>query len=208
MPTRRAALIRSAACLIGAWLALTAPASADDIAQPASRLITDLGDKAIKTLTEKTLSPAERQKRFETLFNDTFDVPVIARFALGRYWRTLSPEQQADYVHLFEQMVVKTYADRFAEYNGEKFKVTGGRMESDSIALVTTDVDRPGTDQATVVNWRVQKSPNDGLKIIDVIIEGVSMSVTEQQEFSSVIQRNGGQVEPLLQAMRQRIAKN
>ena len=54
------------------------------------------------------------------------------------------------------------------------------------------------------VDWRVRPR-GDGLKVIDVAVEGVSMSVTQRSEFSSVIQRGGGQIESLLQTLRQRV---
>ena len=77
------------------------------------------------------------------ILGNTFDVPGIAKFALGRYWRTLTPEQQTEYTGLFEQMVVKTYADRFSDYNGEQFKVTGSRPDGDgAIARIRAENDR------------------------------------------------------------------
>ena len=49
---------------------------------------------------------------------------------------------------------------------------------------------------------------NNGLKIVDVEVEGVSMALTEREEFASIIQRNGGSVASLNQAMQQKLASN
>ncbi len=122
---------------------------------------------------------------------------------LGRYWRTATDPQKAEFLKLFEDMIVKTYNSRFTEYKGELFSVTGTRVDGDS-AMVTTNVVQPNGRQAVKVDWRVLK-PQGKLKIVDVIIEGVSMSVTQQQEFGSVIQRSGGQIDGLLSTMRERV---
>ncbi len=69
--------------------------------------------------------------------------------------------------------------------------------------MVPTSFSQPSGRTAVKVDWRVLK-PQGKLKIVDVIIEGVSMSLTQQQEFSAVIQRNGGQLESLLVSLRER----
>jgi phospholipid transport system substrate-binding protein len=183
--------------------ALPRPAPAQELAKDAGAFVQSLGDQAIKIITDKGLNAADREKKFHAMFVESFDVPAIGRFVLGRYWRTASDAQKSEFLKLFEDMIVKTYNNRFTEYKGEQFAVTGSRADGDS-AMVTTNVMRPGANQPVKVDWRVLK-PQGKLKIVDVIIEGVSMSVTQQQEFGSVIQRNGGQIDSLLSSMRERI---
>jgi phospholipid transport system substrate-binding protein len=178
-------------------------APADEPAQEAAKFVNALGDQAIQIITDAGLSKVDREQRFKDMFVSSFDVPAIGRFVLGRYWRTANEQQRAEFLKLFEDMIVKTYNNRFSEYKGEQFQVTGSRADGDSV-LVTTNVTQPRGGQAVKVDWRVVK-PQGKFKIVDVIIEGVSMSVTQQQEFGSVIQRNGGQVDGLLATMRERI---
>jgi phospholipid transport system substrate-binding protein len=179
------------------------PAPAQELAKEAGVFVQSLGDQAIKIITDKSLSPTDREHKFHQMFVDSFDVPAIGRFVLGRYWRTASDSQKSEFLKLFEDMIVKTYNNRFTEYKGEQFVVTNTRADGDS-AMVTTNVTRPGGNQPVKVDWRVLR-PQGKLKIVDVVIEGVSMSVTQQQEFGSVIQRNGGQIDSLLASMRERI---
>jgi phospholipid transport system substrate-binding protein len=169
-----------------------------------AKFVQSLGDQAISIITDASLSKTDRETRFHDMFVNSFDVPAIGRFVLGRYWRSANDTQRQEFLKLFEDMIVKTYNNRFSEYKGEQFKVTGARPDGDS-TLVTTNVTQPKTGaQPVKVDWRVLKQ-SSGLKIVDVIIEGVSMSVTQQQEFGSVIQRNGGQIDGLLASMRERI---
>ena len=189
--------------LVALIAAVPRPAPAQDLAKEAGTFVQALGDQAIKIITDKGLNAADREKKFHAIFVESFDVPAIGRFVLGRYWRTASDAQKSEFLKLFEDMIVKTYNNRFTEYKGEQFVVTGSRADGDS-AMVTTNVTRPGSGQPVKVDWRVLK-PQGQLKIVDVVIEGVSMSVTQQQEFGSVIQRNGGQIDSLLASMRERI---
>ena len=130
-------------------------------------------------------------------------IPTIGRFVLGRYWRTASREQQQEYLELFENMVVETYARRFTEYSGETFRVLGSRGEGEGDTMVQSQIVRPAGPPIQVA-WRVRER-NGQFRIIDVSIEGVSMAVTQRNEFGAVIQRNGGRIEPLLETLRGRI---
>jgi phospholipid transport system substrate-binding protein len=188
---------------LGAGAAVPRPAAAEDFTKEAGTFVQSLGDQAIEIITDKSLDPAGREHRFHEMFVTRFDVPAIGRFVLGRYWRTATDAQKAEFLKLFEDMIVKTYNNRFTEYKGEQFAVIGTRADHDS-AMVTANIAQPNGRPPIKVEWRVLNE--DGKpKIVDVVIEGVSMSVTQQQEFGSVIQRNGGQVDGLLATMRERV---
>lgn len=180
-----------------------APAAATDD-QGARDFIAELGDRTIEILRQPDLDAEQSVAQFQDVFREGFDVPTVARFVLGRYWNVATPEQQQEYLQLFEQMVLETYARRFVEYSGETFTVTGTRPAGDSDVMVESRIVRPDGPPVNV-SWRVRER-EEGFQIIDVVVEGVSMSVTQRNEFASVIQRNGGEVEALLQAMRNQIA--
>lgn len=178
-------------------LPLTASAQAQDPAQ----FIDALGKKALGSLTSKDMSSGELTQRFRQLLNENFDIPTIGRFALGRYWNTANPAQQTEYLKLFEAQVVDAYANRFRDYAGEQFKVTGQRAQGRD-TVVTSQIVRPNGPPIDV-EWRVR--PIDGgPRIIDVAVAGVSMATTQQSEFAAVIERNGGNIDALIQALRSR----
>jgi phospholipid transport system substrate-binding protein len=145
-------------------------------------------------------SPPRPRKR---IFNEGFDIPTISRFVLGGYWRTASEAQRQDFIALFEAYVIRAYALRFNDYAGEQLKVTAARAEDGDSSMVQSIVTRPGGAPPIKVDWRVNKT-DKGFKITDVVVEGVSMAVTQRQEFASVIQRNGGQIDALLKLLRER----
>jgi phospholipid transport system substrate-binding protein len=167
----------------------------------ASTLIRSLDDQAIGIVRAKNLDDADRERSFRAMFVTSFDVPAIGRFVLGRYWHTASDAQKSEFLGLFEDMIVTTYSRRFTGHRGEPVAILGVRADGGSavVASAFAQQNRP----ATKVDWRVIKADSQ-LKIVDVVIEGVSMSLTQQQEFGAVIQRNGGRVDGLLTTMRER----
>jgi len=181
------------------------PAAAQAGLKEASTFVQSLGSRAIEIITDKALTPADREARFHAMFVDSFDVPTIGRFVLGRHWRTATDPQRAEFLKLFENMIVKIYTNRFSDYKGEQFAVSNSRNTGDSV-MVTVNITRPSGGEPVRVDWRVVKV-DGAYKVVDVVVEGVSMSLTQQQDFSAVIQRNGGQIEPLLAVMRERIEK-
>jgi phospholipid transport system substrate-binding protein len=174
---------------------------------PQAKFIQSLGDRAIALLANKDIPPEERDAQFRNILRDSFDLQTIARFVIGRSWITATPEQQKEYVDLFEALVVKTYSDRFALYTGEGFKVVNSVPETDKDTIVNSQITRPDGSPSTSVTWRV-RTKGEKMGIIDVVVEGVSMSLTQRQEYSSVIQRNGGDVSALLDLMRKRVAEH
>jgi phospholipid transport system substrate-binding protein len=150
------------------------------------------------------MSDEQRQNGFRTILNRTFEVPLIARFTLGRYWRRASEVQQKEYVRLFEDFIVLAYAARFKDYRGEAFTVGKVREINERDALVQSLlVLKDG--RKIVVYWRVRGKSEP--KIIDVIVEGVSMAITQRDEFSAIINQNGGKIDGLLTALRKKTGK-
>jgi phospholipid transport system substrate-binding protein len=197
--TRRFALTAFAFLLaVAATPAMSVRAAMDPLA-----FIGDLGRRALDVLSNR-VSPAVREARFRQLYREDFDGPLIARFVLGRYWRLASPQEQREFIRLFEDYVVLAYATRLSNYSGEQFRVLGARPERD-VTIVSSEILRPGGAPAVKVDWRLVE---DGgrLKIADVVVDGISMAVTQRQEFASVIQRHGGQVGGLLSLMREKTA--
>jgi phospholipid transport system substrate-binding protein len=168
--------------------------------------IADLGQRTIKVLASK-LSEGEREAQFRAIFDEGFDIPAISRFVLGQYWRTASEAQRQNFITLFEAYVVHAYAVRFNEYGGQQLQVVAARAEGDDSSLVQSRIAQPNGAPPLKVDWRVGKTAQ-GYKINDVVVEGVSMAVTQRQEFASVIQRNGGQIDALLKLLREKTGQS
>lgn len=197
---RRTTLAFAAVLALGVGIAGSALAASP---QAATSFIKTLGSEAISVLADKSKTQADREAAFRKLFVQSFDIDAISQFVLGRYWRTATETQRAEYQKLFQSFIVSSYAAKLGQYSGEKFIVRDARNEPDGDSVVPSQVERTDGGPPVKVEWRL-KGPDDAPKIIDVVVEGVSMAVTHRSEFASVIQNNGGNVDALLTALKKR----
>jgi phospholipid transport system substrate-binding protein len=180
------------------------PARAQNAVPAAAQFIDRLTQSAIEGLTSKDIDHDERTERFRKIFTEAFDVTTIGRFALGAPWRTASEVDRTEYLKAFEDYIVASYSTRFADYGGEKIVTVGSRRGDDNEAFVFSQFMR--TQGAPVrVTWRVRPNANSW-RIIDVIIEDVSMAITQRDDFSATVQRNGGRLSALIEALRSKTA--
>ena len=137
------------------------------------------------------------------LVNGSFAVRSIGRFVLGPSWRKASKEEQTEYLKLFEDLMVVSYVDRFSRYAGDVLVITRTRAENPRNTTVFTQVKTSSTGKPAKVLWRVG-SRGKIMKIVDVIVEGVSMSQTLRSEFSSIVRQKGGKVSGLIEELRKK----
>jgi phospholipid transport system substrate-binding protein len=183
-----------------------APAAAQT-EQEARAFMERLAGKAISSIAGSKLSEAERLSRFRELFSSSFDLPEIGKFVLGRHWRNATEPQRAEFLKLFEEYTVLTWARRFKEYSGETLKVSNVTKEGDSGVLVETRIERAqGGGTSIPVNWRLRK-PDGEFKVVDIVVEGVSLAITNRSDMTAVVQSNGGQIDGLLNALRQKVTQ-
>jgi len=193
-----------AALLLSLTLLASAGAGADAKAitsgEP-SRFIERLGNDAVGMIANETLSQEKKTEEFRRLLKQGFALRAIGRFALGRYWKSAKPEQRQRYQALFEEYIVATYAARFSEYGGETLRILGEDLEGQTGANVRSSIIRPeAPDQPIIVIWRI-RSHKGQLKIVDVVIENVSMSMTQRSDFAAVIRQNGGNIDAFLDSL-------
>ncbi len=176
-------------------------------AAAAKIFIQDLGNRAVSLLTDQNLSDETREQRFITLFKEYFDDTAIARFVLGQYWRQATDAEKQEYTVLFTKSISKSYATRLSAYDThDKFTVGKASVEiqpknkSTTSIRVESKLEKNKGNPVSIV-WMLTQSKN-GLKITDVVVEGVSMGITLRTEHAAVIQSKGGKVSGLIQALK------
>jgi phospholipid transport system substrate-binding protein len=184
-------------------LVIAAPFQVARAADPA-KFIDKFANEAIALASDQEITATERRDRFGVLLNTYFDMPAIGRFLLGRHWRATSEDEREAYLQAFTDNITYTYARRFDDYTGQELVVDEARQDG-RFQLVTSRIIDPSKNQELRLDWRVAEGES-GLKIIDVVIEGVSMSITQRQEYASVIQNNGGKVQALIDALNKQMA--
>lgn len=169
-------------------------------AETPSQFIASLGDNAIGVLVDDALTDGERIRLFRGLMVERFDLPLISRYVLGVQWRRATPEQRDEYSVLFEEFIVQIYSSRLGNYGGQSLLVKSARVARKD-TIVKTEVSGPGRPLVRV-DWRVRGNAGT-YKVVDIIIEGMSMVITQRDEFAAVIRRSGGKFEGLLVRLRE-----
>ena len=165
--------------------------------------VMEMTTNAINTLTNKSISQNEKTSQFGKLFDKNFDVSSISRFVLGKYWKQASLDQKKNFIKAFRNYVVKTYSSRFNEYSGEKLKLVNyENQKNPKIFLVHTILERQDAP-VIKVDWRIGKK-KDRFVILDIIIEGISLAITQRSEFVSVIDQNEGSIDQLISLLKER----
>ena len=173
------------------------------IEEGANAFLKSLVDQAVQSLTEADTPRPERIKKFRSMFRENFAVRSIGKFVLGRNWRRASDAERNEYMILFEDLMVVTYVDRFQRYAGESLKVKKTRVDTERIVTVFSEIERPDGAKPIRVDWRVGTN-GTVYKLLDVIVEGTSMSNTLRSEFGSIVRRERNQIGGLLEVLREK----
>ncbi len=182
-----------AAWVVGAFVLVTVPLGFGVRAADgdAGAFITTLGFRAVEIMKSKSSTTFEqREAQFKDLLVEGFHIKTISRFVIGKYWKTATDEQKKAYDDVFLAFVTRVYAARFDAYSGETFEMVETIKDSSGDEWVRTRIKRPDNGQAIAVDYRVR--PFDGqYKVIDVVVEGISMLNTHRVEFASVVNKRG-----------------
>lgn len=162
----------------------------------------DLGEQAVAMLSDPSLAEASRTAKFRDLMSESFDLPTIGRFILGRYWRQAGEAQQAAFLDTFQRVMAARFAPYFAGSSKDRFKILGAAPAGDR-TTVRSKIRLEG-GQLADVDWHLVE--RDGhYRIVDVVTEGVSMGLTLRSEYGSVLASHGGDIEALIKLLRQKL---
>ncbi len=189
-----------------ALMGLGAPraAIAGGASDPAA-FVRDFSAQAIGVLADQSLSGERRQQAFRELLTAGFDVKAISRFVLGRYWRKATEAERTEFMALFENLIVATYSKKFSDYSGQTLKVEAIREENDRMAAVASRILRQGGEPIRI-DWRLLRR-GDSWRIVDVMVEGMSMVLSQRSEYAAVIKSDGGKLGGLLARLREKTAR-
>jgi len=178
-----------AATAAAAMMTLALPEAARARPDAARAFITELGKETMAILQSQDPVSA-KASRLEEVFRKGFDFATIGRFVLGRHWNTVSPQQREAFLKAFTNFVTKSYSRRLAEEATiDGFNITNLRDLGENDYLVQTVITRPNAPSLNY-EWRVRQGES-GVKIVDIVVEGVSLLVTQRSDYTSAIQRNG-----------------
>lgn len=192
------------AVLAAAMMIFASSARADVDAAKAEAFVKNVTSEGIEDIINANVSQAEKDARFAKLFNQALDLDFIGQFVLGRNWRTATPEQRKEFIKVYRQLNVSTWSKRFDEFKGKVFIFSGTTpSNSKGQIFVNSSVPMDQGEPAKVV-WRVREK-NGQFKIVDIVIENVSLAITARNEYTSFIKNNPGGVDALIANLKTKI---
>jgi phospholipid transport system substrate-binding protein len=171
-------------------------------------------DAMVKRIAEETLAtirsdkdlqagnPAKVKTLIESKLVPHFDTARMTALAMGRNWRSATPEQQKELVEQFKTLLIRTYSNALTNYRDNTMNYKPLRANpGDNEVVVRTEVTRPG--QAPIqIDYSMEKTP-EGWKAYDVIVAGVSLVTNYRDDFNETVRSSG--VDGLIKALQ---AKN
>jgi phospholipid transport system substrate-binding protein len=175
------------------------PAQAQDAAGRATALVQSLSDQLI-ALLRSGRSDRQLYGEFEKLLARYGDIPVVAGSVLGPPWRSATPAQKKAFVAAFQTYLSRKYGKQFRDYQNAAIAIVRARDAGKNGVLVETRVTRPGREGFTV-EWQVSERGGSP-KVVNLIIEGVSMLTNERAEIGAQYEAAGGNLEKLIAGLR------
>ena len=165
------------------------PPASSTVPGDAARFIEGLGTRAVALFNQSNLPVEAKEEQVRSLLAENFDLDKIGQFVVGRFWQSMNSDQRTSYLGLFREFVLRSYARNLGGYSGANFVVVGSRPAGQDDVIVLTQINRP-EDSRFEAGWRVA-TEGDEMKIVDVVVSGVSMAMTQRSDFESVLRRDG-----------------
>lgn len=194
------------AALFASVFTFSAAANAAVDAAQAEAFVEKVTREGIEEIINANVSQTVKDQRFEKLFNNALDLNFIGQFVLGRYWRTSTPEQKKGFINAYRELNIKTWSKRFDEFKGKKFVFKGTSPSNSANQIFVNSLVPMDQGEPVKVVWRV-KQTGDKFKIVDIIIENVSLAITARNEYTAYIKSAPGGVDDLIKDLQNKTNK-
>ena len=185
-------------------LLLTANAAYAELdAQKAEAFVKNITKQGIEEIINSDVTQAEKDQRFAKLFNEYLDLDFIGRFVLGRYWKTATPKQRTEFITVYRELNIKTWSKRFDEFKGKIFIFNGTTPSSSQNQIFVNSTVPMDQGAPAKVVWRV-KETNGQFKVVDIIIENVSLAITARNEYTTYIRKSPDGIDGLINDLKKK----
>jgi len=180
-------------------LAIPCTQTAQALSAPAA-VVEQMAGQALEVLRDKNLDMPTKRGRLEEIVYRNIDFETLSKLVMARNWRKLTPAQQDEFMREFKKHLSATYGDNVDNYRNESVKIVGERDEKRGDVTVKSKIVRGGTDDV-MVDYRLRQRDGDW-RIIDVVVEGVSLVANFRSQFQDIMS-NGG-ADRLLKLLREK----
>lgn len=175
-------------------------------AEDAPRAVVErMTNAAIGVLGDRSAAVEDKRHRLEEIIYREVDFDTMSRLVLARNWSKFTAEQQTAFVKLFKEHLSITYGNNIENYKNERVAIVGDREEARGDWTVNSKILRGGGSSDIILDYRLRKA-GDAWKIIDIIIERVSLVANFRSQFQDIL--GSGAPDKLLQVLRDKNARH
>ena len=148
------------------------------------------------------LSKNERIEELKKIAIDTVDITGIGFYSLGKHRKSLSEEKKSEYQKIFREYFLKSFSSRLAEYSNPVIEVNSKEKINENYTIVSSILVATEKRPEIKIDWRIYTKNKEKPLIRDLIIEGLSLARTQKEEFNSIIQNSNGDINALLESLK------
>ena len=168
----------------------------------ARTVISETVEEVLAVLRDKTVPTEDRIRSIEQIVYGRFDLYVMSRLVLARSWKRFSEEQKAEYVEEFKKYLTNSYGSRIERYDQQRVEIVGERGEPRGDVVIQTKI-VGGEFEGALVDYRL-RNQNGEWRVIDIVIEGISMVSNYRDQFKSIVSSGGPEL--LLEKLKEKNA--
>jgi phospholipid transport system substrate-binding protein len=184
------------------WLAIAPTLSFAD--SKTEKFVQAVSDTVISIIKNNSINDSQKTDQLKTMFIDTVDIPWMAKFAMGKNWRSIDDNQKQKFIAIYQDFLLASYLPIFKKYTGEKILILRSEQINEGQFKVYTKIDRANQEDINVDY--VLHDKNGKLQVFDIVAENVSLIATQRSDFGATFSQSG--FEGIINALQSKIVDN
>ena len=152
-------------------------------------------------ILSKNISKEEKINQLKEIAKETVDIKGVGFYSLGSIRKSLDNDQKKKYLELFEAYFLKSFSSRLAEYTNPEIEVNNKKILNKNYTIVNSVLVGTSERSEVKIDWRIYTKSLENPLIRDLIIEGLSLTRTQKEEFSSILNSNDGDINALFKTL-------
>ena len=152
-------------------------------------------------ILSKNISKEEKINELKSIAKETVDIRGVGFYSLGAARKRLNEDQKKKYLELFEDYFLKSFSSRLSEYTNPEIDVKSKEIINKNYTIVNSLLVGTSERPEVKIDWRIYTKDPENPKILDLIIEGLSLARTQKEEFSSILNSNDGNIDALFKVL-------
>ena len=178
----------------------------NSLAKNPSDLINNIVDEAASILSSE--DPIESKIiKLNAIAESNVDINGIGLYTLGKYRKIINEDQKSKYQKLFHSYFLKSFSSRLVDYTNPRINVVSQKKINDKYTIVNSILEATSKRPQVKIDWRIYTKNPERPLIRDLIVEGLSLARTQKEEFNSIIQNNGGDINALFKSLEEFLIK-